>query len=546
MKATPVHIHPGSFVGQKMLMPINVGMQRIQRTRRVLLFLPLVGLAWQGVLAQSATDWVSAFLAASGAFLVLFDAFRPHRIFHYPLSTLIVIGFGVTLQIGPLLFTAFEGNSLTYNLEVPVYTFGYSVLASLVAITAHWIYRNSKMLSLVREKFRISLVRLQIFEALDLKDVLVMGGLGVGAFAIAPLYAGSLEDDNIIIKFIEGFRFLATIPAAYLLQTLRSESYLNNVSFPLLRKRLAWLFFLFYLLALIATGLIRNSRSTFILPVSCFVLGYALYFLFGLIRIYRSSLLAIALATLVGLPFLTDLASAMVMTRNLRDDISPFALAEQTLQQMEDRPAIEQFRKQATETGLISDWSEAYVDNIFLSRFANAKFPDNSLVNQSSLSSAGRAEMFLFHWHRFISILPSPVLRQIGVSDQIKAEANSISYGDKLYFLASGKRYALGGLRTGHFFGTGLAAFGAFFLFLLCVGFLLVFPLVDSHALISSGLNAGAPVISPIAITQLFGWFVLSNSESVVNLLSYPFRSFLEPILLFAFWRLFLRPLSLI
>jgi len=45
------------------------------------------------------------------------------------------------------------------------------------------------------------------------------------------------------------------------------------------------------------------------------------------------------------------------------------------------------------------------------------------------------------------------------------------------------------------------------------------------------------PLISAVAITQLIGWFTISNAESVTALLSYPLRGFIEPVLLFALIR---------
>jgi hypothetical protein len=546
MEATASTIQSESLVSQRTGLASSLGWRRIKRTRHLMLLLPWVGLAWQGVLAQTSADWISAVLAASGAFLIVFDALRPQRLYRYPLSTLVVLGFGVTLQVGPLLFTAFEGNTLTYNLKVPVATFGHGVLASLVSIIAHRLYRKERIFNQVRGTIQQGLLQLRIFAPLAVKETLFMGALGVAAYAVGPLVVEQVEAGNVFLKLLEGFRFLATIPVAFFLYALTGgrHGYHEASTFP--RVRFAWFVLIFYTLALVVVGLLRNSRSTFIFPLSCLALGLALYWLFGLLRFRSSSFVAFVLAVVVGLPLLTDLASAMVITRNLRGDLPPFALVEQTLQQMEDRSAIKRFNREVGERGLVSDWSENYVSNVFLARFANAKFPDNSLENESRLTSASRDEMLLFHWHRLISTFPAPALRLVGVSDQIKAEATSVSFGDKLYSLATGSAFSLGGFRTGHFFGTGLAAFDAFYIAWLFVGFLMLFPLVDSHALIRLDSEGGPPLISAVAITQLIGWFIVSNSESVVNLLSFPLRGFLEPVVLFALVRWIARPLRLV
>lgn len=546
MAATPNAIHSQTFDRHSNWVPTTVGWRRIRQTRRVLLFLPWLGLVWQGVLAQTTTDWLSAFLAASGAFLIFFDTLRPQRLYRYPLSTLILLGFGVTLQCGPLWFTALEGNSITVNLQLPVATFGNGFLASLIALTGHWAYRKAKLSRQLRNKTQQWLIKLQIFAPLDLNEMVPMAALGLAAYAAGPVFVGQGETANIFIKFLEGFRFFATIPVAFLLQTLAGSRPWNYKANTFLRSDHAWMLFLLYSLSLVVVGLLGNSRATFIFPLSCLLLGLALYWVFGLIRIQLKNLVAFGLAIVVGLPVITDLATAMVMNRSLRGDIPPLVLVEQTLQQMADRESIQRFRRKSVETGLAMDWNENYVSNPFLARFSNAKFPDNSLENQSHLSASKREEMLMFHWHRLISTLPAPILRLFGVSDQIKAEANSVSYGDKLYFLATGNRFVLGGLRTGHFFGTGLAAFGFFYLALLLASFLIIFPLIDSHALGGLDSKGGPPLVSAIAITQLLSWFTISNIESVVNLLAYPIRGFLEPIVLFIFFRWVARPLKLL
>jgi hypothetical protein len=542
MEPTAITIQPQIPHRQRSGVPSTLGWRRIQRTRRLLLLLPWPGLVWQWMLAQSADDLFSAFLAATGAFLIFFDAFRPQRLYRYLLSTLVVLGFGLTLQLGPLLFTAFEGNSLTFNLAVPVVTFGHGFLSSLVAIGAHWFYRNVRAFAQGRDKIHKLLIRLNIFVPLDFKEVALMGFLGLTAFVVEPLAATQAQADNYLFKLIEGFKFLAAIPAAYILQLILQ--YNGKHLQPLRRVRIhyAWFFYLIFNILLVSVGLLRNSRITFVNPLSCLVLGLAIIWLFGAIRVRATSLIAFGFAILVALPLITDLATAMVMTRAEKSSFTPLELVEQTWRKMEDRPAIESFRRRAELLSLESDLSEQYVSNILLARFANARFPDNSLEQESRLASSEREEMLLFHWDRFISIFPTPLIYFFGISERIKVEARSISFGDKLNFLATQRSYILGWLRTGHFFGTGMAAFGFFYLLLLFSSLILLFPLVDSHVLIGSQAFDKPPILSAVAITQLLYWFIISNSESIIDLLSYSTRFFLEPIALFTLARWIAKP----
>jgi hypothetical protein len=533
MEATSSNMSPQAFPIQRTGVPASLGWRRIQRTRRVLLFLPWLGLAWQGVLAQTPTDWLSAFLAASGAFLVFFDAFRPRRLYRYPLSTLVALGFGVTLQLGPLLFTAIERNSITFNLLFPVPTFGHGVLTSLACLLAHTIYRQTPWLRLLRAAVQRALLQLKLFQPLRTPEVVAMGMLGVFALAFTTWFPGFAEASAALGKFIQGYQFFSIIPVAFLMQAFGSQ--VPASASPPSRKPLV--LFLLFMALIMLVSLSRNARSTFVVPVACLFLGLGLQWLYGQIRLRLGAVLAVGLAIVVLLPLATDMATAMVMVRGQRGDVSPAELLDQTMAQFQDRQAITRYRLATAELEVTSDWSAIYVSNLFLSRFANAKLPDNSLENADRLTPAQRNEMAAFHGWRLLAILPRPVLALLGVPEEIKKEVTSFSFGDKLYFLASGYQYALGTFRTGHFFGTGMAGFGFGYLVILVLGLSLVFPLLDAHALVVSGGSLTTPLISAVAFTQLIGWFTFSNSESVADVLAFPLRGFIEPVLLFALAR---------
>ena len=133
--------------------------------------------------------------------------------------------------------------------------------------------------------------------------------------------------------------------------------------------------------------------------------------------------------------------------------------------------------------------------------------------------------------------MPTPFLSLVGISEADKLKLNSYSVGDMLYYLASGSKNALGGFRTGHFIGSGMAAYGFAYLGLLFLAIALIFPLVDSQALTSVPGSFISPQISIIAIAQILTWFTMSNSESVVSLMAFLLRGFIQPVLLFALFR---------
>jgi hypothetical protein len=513
--------------------PVSIGWRRIARSRRLVLALPWIGFAWQSLLAQSSEDVICALLAASGAFLVFWDAFRPQRFYRTPLSTLVVLGFAVTLQLGPMLFTAIEGHSITFNLLVPIDTFGHGVLSSVVCLLAHAIYRQAPWLQRARAVVQRLLVQLRLFQPMRSAEVIAMGTLGVFALAASSWFSGLADASTVLAKFLQGFQFFSIIPAAFLLQGLWSHGTGSEKQ----SSRKPLVLFLLFMALIIVVSVGRNARAPFVVPVACLFIGLALEWLYALIKIRLGLMLAVGLAIVLLLPLGTDLATAMVMVRGQRGDVPTAELFDQTLTQFQDREAVQIYRRATSEVGLTADWSENYVSNLFLARFANAKFPDNSLENAARLDPAERDEMAAFQWLRLVAILPGPVLPLLGVPVATKEEITSYSFGDKLYVLASRSQYALGGFRTGHFFGTGIAGFGFGYLLIFLAGLLLVFPLVDSHTLVSASSCLASPMFSALAITQLISWFSFSNAESVTAVLAFPLRGFIEPVLLFALAR---------
>ena len=469
-------------------------------------------------------------MAASGAFIAFFNVFFPNTLYRYPFSSIVVIGFAVTLQLGPLFFTAIEKNSLTYNLNMPLNTFSHALLAIICCVVAHHLYRRSKMLRRFRLRLQSVMLNVGVFRPLNIREVIFMGALGVASFGILP-FVGDLRA-SVFIKFIEGIRFFAVIPSAYLLQVLTEDNSIDCTARDFKRQSAFLIFFVFTILNLIA-GLLRNTRSNFIVPVVCFVICYILYWLCGLVRIRLSALLAALLSFFLIFPYLVDLSTAIVMTRGFRANVSPVVLMQETLLQMDDRAAIRSYRQLMASIDTSSDsWNESYVDNLFLARFANAKFPDNSIFYESLLTEKQRSEMQNHTYHEAVSILPSPVLNLFDL-DLIKSEAQKSSMGDKMYSLASGNSYALGSFRTGHFFGVAFSVFGWFYLPLLVLSLVFIFPFIDSHALSEFGFQLAPPVISSLAISLLYFWFTLSNKESLIGLLSFPLREYFETILLF-------------
>ena len=104
------------------------------------------------------------------------------------------------------------------------------------------------------------------------------------------------------------------------------------------RKRL--LIFLLFMALIVLLSFGRNSRSGFLVPLSCLLLGLGLEWIYGLIKVRLSSVLAVGLAIVLIFPVVTDVATAMVLVRNQRKDISAAVLFAYTLNTIQYKEAI--------------------------------------------------------------------------------------------------------------------------------------------------------------------------------------------------------------
>ncbi|GAB3904387.1 hypothetical protein GCM10028803_33760 [Larkinella knui] len=229
---------------------------------------------------------------------------------------------------------------------------------------------------------------------------------------------------------------------------------------------------------------------------------------------------------------LANLGTAMVIVRAQRSHISSTELILQTLQTFQDKKAIQHYK--SINFSDKYDWDETYFDNIFLSRFCNLKYNDASLELAYKLGRKDKP-MLEYTIDKFWSSLPAPILSFLHIKID-KLTLNSFSYGDYLYYRAGGQ-FGLGGFRTGHFAGTGLATFGWWYLLLLAVGVIPLFFLVDLFVLNYTDGTTNYTYLSlaaHIEITFFFTLFSVSNfSESVVNIYTFFVRGWMQMLLLY-------------
>jgi len=168
----------------------------ISIARAWLLWLPWLGFIAQILIEPSYVNITCSALAATGSFIVFFDAFRVSRFYIYPLSTWVILGFGITLQLGPLLFTAIEGNPISFNLQLPITVLLKCLIVSLLVVLAHAIYRRSLDLANLRFKLQHWLSRYGIFKPLTFNEAIYLTLIGIFSLAFIHFFPNLASNLN--------------------------------------------------------------------------------------------------------------------------------------------------------------------------------------------------------------------------------------------------------------------------------------------------------------------------------------------------------------
>jgi len=457
---------------------------------------------------------------------------RQSMLSRFPFSSLIIIGFSSSTLYFPLVFTTMEGKPMVFNLELPEQVFFHAFAALLTLVSAHAVYRFLWRISYTRSSSLLE--KIGFFETPTNIQIWLMGVVGMTAQwyvffkfpDVAQGVTGEASD-----KFIQ-----ALIPFTYAPFFIPVGKLYGNLQPP---SKKFYALLLAYTIVLFALSMGRSSRGSFMFGFTGIAFTYALGLLLG---VFKTKLFSLRNGIFAGLLFwlltgpMAELGTAMVIVREHVTTVSASELIDLTLEAYGDKEAIRERRLEDKTEGSINDWDEPYLDNIFAARFANVKFSDMTLIQHEKLGDYD-PDMISYSIDYILCALPGPFMNALNI-DADKEAIYSISFGDYIYLLGGGTGY-YSGYRTGHFAGTGLTAFGWWYLALLAVGMLPIFFLFDKffkRRKISK--IATAPAVVPlqfslcglIVITSI--WHFLPN-ESVAVLGTFLIRGWIQLALLY-------------
>ncbi|AUD06415.1 hypothetical protein [Spirosoma pollinicola] len=457
---------------------------------------------------------------------------RPLLLKNFPFSAFLIIGFVFTQFYFPLVFTLLEGKPLIYNLQLPEEVFLHSMLALIVLIISHtiyWMFANQVQLSTKAPKL---LTGLGIFSVPTDLQVWLIGFTGLTAMFYVHFYSPSVghQVSGGADKLVE-----ALIPFTYAPFFIPFGKLYGKKEPP--KTRLTFQLIAFTLL-LFVVSMGTNSRGAFMLGFTSVGFTFGLGLLLEIVktRLFTLKNLAIGLFALwLFTGPIADIGTAMVMVRSLRADTPRMELIALTLDAYTQKDALKAFQQENTSKG--EDWDEEYMDNIFLARFCNLKYNDASLILASKTGKQNPA-IYEFTIDHFLSTLPVPVLDFLNL-DVEKDVVNTVSFGDYLYYRVSGDAWSLGVFRTGHFAGTGMAAFGWWYLLILGIGMLPIYMLYDILFVKKPTLdkNGNSDLILQFSFCGLLGLtsiFQFFPMESVEGIAAFLLRGWVQKIFLYA------------
>ncbi|EUB94926.1 hypothetical protein PMI07_002704 [Rhizobium sp. CF080] len=433
---------------------------------------------------------------------------RPGRIERHTISTLVVLGFQVHSTLAALIVQTLAWKPITFNLEAPVTTFSALALLQIWAAALHWLYIQSRVMHAITFTIRQRIFApLGVYRAPTNRQLWWMGLLG--SFASWYTNADRWGEDNfgdIAFKLLAGLSQFSVAPflipiAAYLIDP------------PDRKRQVNWLTLTAYCALTLYIALARNSRGAFAINALTVLLCLAIAVLIGRFILTRRGMIWMAAAVLLSpIPagILSDLATAMVIARDDRSDISSQELVLSTIGTYFDGQAL-QSRREMDRILAEGSYNEIYVDNPLLALFVSTKYIDHNIALGLSLSQTGEDLARENAVNQLLLLLPTPVLNFIAPG--LDKSGYAFSSGDYYNFLVTGDE--LGGYRTGSSIADGFVVLGAFYMAVFAlfafasflVGDALIIRMADGRVLLST--------LACICITRFFMNGLMDESVAV-------------------------------
>jgi len=441
-----------------------------------------------------------------------------------------IIGYLSYYFLLPPVATFIEGKSFTSNLYHPIEIMFHAFLNLTIIIITFILYQKTKIL----QKIRLFISH-KIYYPIGMYvyptniQLFLMGIIGITAMAYINFIAGGYQVNisGIFNKLLIGYYPFAYLPYIILIKKIFVTN--NKI------KRTWFVIIIIYTILIAIISFARNSRYALFSGIASILLTYAWGIISGYYKLKKIDyfrLLFFMIIFVSSIGFISDLAMTMVIVRQQRKKITALELIMESIHTMQNPEIIHAYKNEPSQS-----WDENYVDNIFLARLCNLKYADNSIDLENKMGTIARGYIKNIEIQKIYAIFPRPLIEKLNLPTD-KDLVENASMGDFMLFAINGDDTILGGFRTGSIFGIELTAWGWSYILIFGLLLLIIFPLSDSLTLQIKDKkqkenNISRTILSPIAIINLFGWFVFltsaaGGSESFVNLINYILRGWIQ------------------
>jgi hypothetical protein len=483
-----------------------------------LLALALAAFAAQFAIDFSAENIAAACIVLASSLAVLLYINWSGAIQTHPLSTFALFGFCMSTQLGALLVQSATWTPLALNLRQPVETFATLAFYQGIALIAHGMYRLFSQPALPKKSslIRAGLEKLGLYATPTVGTLWIMGLIGLFNF----LLAGGGDFGS---KVSQGLTFVAWAPFLIPMYVFQQGTSYCNV------KR-NYFFLALYMGLIALLGIAANARGLMLSGAMTIALFALLSAMRSTQKVTASRVTQVGMAAILmgalSIP-VTDLVTAMVIARKVRDHASTAKMVEETFYYFQQPQLLNAKREEDKFISVQSKYDETYFASPLMGRLVETKFHDNALYFSSRISLQDEEKMLDITGDFFWSTLPDPMLKAMAI-DVEKKDLN-FSMGDYISHLGGGGE--LGGRKTGSGFAQGISIFGYFFPLI----YWLVCPILFlAHDLLTYRSPSGRVLVSTLGMLGIWNLFQYGiSAESLQSIFMGVARGLPQKIILF-------------
>lgn len=493
--------------------------------RRIIRILAIVAIPLELLFFPSIENLAGCFMMATVT--IIFTTFFLKRdiIVEHPFPFMMFLSMFLYRYL-PLPCTMLERKPVSYGMEVAVETFLLETLSFLMGCIAFSVICRS---STKIRGLRIWYNTFHFYDEPSDKLIWIIGLMGIVARA-ATISLGDLENVNgALMTLVSGIVKFRYMPLILFFPGLFKKDYEKPIDFA---KPILWI----YIIIVEILNLATNSRNEILYPIGIIVLLWLLAMCLEKTKINQilapKRLIVILIFGFISVSFLTTASDAMLSVRNVRSNVGFFDLLKLTIEEMKGISAdevVDSLTEVPKVDSYSEGWTEEYLDNAFLNRYANMRVSDETLFYVTQLDDNGIKSLREDFNNRILSIAPQPLLNLLG-TDINKAKYHN-SRGDVLcYYAGYGNSYTLYNYIVTSHLADGIVEFGAFYFPIQCLLWIVCFKLQDLFTTVFKDKR----VYSLYGLMSIYAFLAqFRNANGVFTDIGYILRSYWQGIFIF-------------